>query len=194
MVAKGYEPYLMSGLVGIVSFTLSLYLVTITASRLNVDALNVFVEATVQLLGFGGVIFAVLYHEQRTMLAKHRRERVRVTEEIIEDTKKQIFVQLSMSSQQALKKLTEHDKALGKGAGIYLYGSKSFFLGFAALGISLILELIHEVLLDAMNKSSVYALSASSLLVSSECALVAIAIVSFIAAWFQSMKLPLEPD
>ena len=55
--------------------------------RATEDVLNTLLSISVQLFSFGGVIFAVLYVEQRKMISEHRNALSLVQQNIIDDFK-----------------------------------------------------------------------------------------------------------
>lgn len=154
------------------------------------DILNSLVNATVQLFGFGGVIFAVLHHEQRSMLAKHREAVNRGSQAIINDTTAPVFQRPKASMKDEAAKLRTGREAFGKGVAIYMAGRQSFSLGFVALGIGLILQLIQRVEVNATVACNLFF---NGLLLSTDIGLIAVGVSSFIFAIVRSMDLPLEP-
>lgn len=177
--------------IGLVLFFVSLTVES--GTQLDASSLNGVAQITVQLFGFGGVIFAVLYHEQRSMLSKHRVQRNREARRILDNINAPVTEPPSSSIANAGPKIVEHDKALLTGADIYMAGRHSFFLGFMSLAICLILELFHMIGASKISLMQVCNLPVGSLLVSAYVALITTAVTSFAFAIIRSMDLPLNP-
>jgi hypothetical protein len=186
-------PWVICALCGIPSFAITLFVRSISAVQVNLAVLVLLVQTSVQLLGFGGVIFAVLYHEQRKMIAKHRSEANKGAEILKESVNLPITERPEVPFAETGRKTLQHQQAVMEGADIYVFCSRSFLAGFLASGIGLIIQLIHLVGFDIINTLSIYAFAEANLLISLEIALMAIAVGSFIVAWVVSLKLPLEP-
>jgi hypothetical protein len=180
-------------LAGIPSFLLTLSVLSNPSLRLKADALDIMIQVCVQLLGFGGVIFAVLYHEQRTMLAKHREQRENKVKIVENSFKAPIDESPKEKISDVGKKIDEHNRAMAKGADIYAFGSGAFAMGFVYVGLSLVLLLIQRLSFGTTSMAAGF-MSTTSLLLSSEIALITIGIASFISAWIESLELPLEPS
>jgi hypothetical protein len=162
--------------------------VTILTIRAMEDTLNTLLTITAQLFGFGGVIFAVLYTEQRKMIGQHRAATNQVYHEIKdEDTTAPAHLKIP-SSKQRLAQIKTHLEPYVEGIRIYLEGRKMFSLGFLALGLGFVLQLIQRVGFSTLAKISFFP---NAFLLSIDIALIAVGISSLIAALLRSLSLPL---
>jgi hypothetical protein len=190
VVSEKYQSVLLRCiLVGIVSFFFSLSVMTLTI-RATEDVLNNLLNITVQLFGFGGVIFAVLYKEQRKMISEHRTAINQDHQEIKGDMTTPL-TETPPPPEQRLAQIKMHLEAYGQGVRIYLEGKTMFRWGFLALGIGVILQLIERLWIGTVAEIGIWNLSLAVFLVSVDIALVAVGISSFVAAIWGSLNLPL---
>ena len=173
-------------MLGLASFFLSLIAQSISSAQVPIDVVKILVEATASVLGFGGVIFGVIFGAQRSLLSKLR-ARTNQLNAKIKDIKNPITDAEKIEHNQ----LTS---AIDKGSKIYFSVRDSFFVAFSSLGAGLVLQLIHLAAFDVMNKVRFCMFSATYILISIEIALMTVAVVSFILAMLTSTDLPLEPN
>ncbi len=173
--------------VGFVSFFLIARAVTpnIRATEGILDSL---LTITVQLFGFGGVIFSVLYLEQRKVIGEHRAATNRVYHNVKENDTIAPPNQKIPSTKERLSQIRKHLEPYIEATRIYLEVKNMFSLGFLTLGTGLLFQLVQRVGIGAVAKIS----SVSGFLISVDLALIAIGISSFIAALRASLgRLPL---
>jgi len=83
---KDYTLHFTSvGLVGLISFLLTLVLSS-QQNQFRVGTINVLIQVSGVLLGFGGTVFAVLYTTTRSVIANHRTERSKEIKQVISET------------------------------------------------------------------------------------------------------------
>lgn len=175
---KFYWQVYSTGLsIGLISFAL----VTETISFLHVrSSLTVLSEVGVSLLGFGAIIFAVLYPEQRKLIAKLRGESQRLRRAILLlDAGK---IELALTSAELGQEKSKIDKAMDQSANAYLLVRQSFFISFVFLAMQLLI-----LLSFLWTRPKVVSLS---IVIS----LLAIAIAELIYALAKSAYLPVEPE
>ncbi len=180
-------------LVGLLSFALTFLVLSFSRAQLRADSINVLIETSGVIFGFGGTVFAVL-SEERSLIAKHRGERSKMIERVIEETNLPTYEKNKKPFAKLAKKIRDHDFAIMKAADIYMFLASSFRLGFYALALSLILQLIHRVGFRVISNVTLCGISATSILVSVEIGLISVGVAAFVAAWSVTLDLPLPPE
>jgi len=194
-----YEAFIIACiLTGVLTFSISLIVLSASSQQPRPDVVNIIVEATVQLLGFGGVVFAVIFQAQRSLLSKLRSRKNQLNQFVMAD----IFKSITATSDQATidkqkrarEELTELERVIPKVADTYFFVRNSFFLAFSSLAVSLIIELIHRVGFNVTIITQVSTSTLGNILFSAEISLIAVAVVGFLSALIISTTLPLEPS
>lgn len=172
-----WQVYSVGLSIGLIFFALAIE----TVSILHVNSsLTVLSGVGVSLLGFGAIIFAVLYPEQRKLIAKFRGESQRLRRAILLLNAGKI--ELTLTSTELGQEKTKLDKAMDQSANVYLLVRQSFFISFVSLAVQLLIVLSFLWMRPKVVSFSVVM------------SLLAVSIAELIYALAKSAYLPVEPE